>query len=67
MNLGAPYNPFDPKGWSGADLNVSPTAFEDNFECGQARPSLAKTVVTIGEATYGCGTDDTTSPGCIPE
>lgn len=66
VNLGAPYNPFAIAGWNadGSSLNVSPTAFDANFECGQARPSLAKTVVTIDGATYGCGSDDTTSPGC---
>lgn len=66
VNLGAPYNPFAIAGWNaeGTDLNVSPTAFDANFVCGQSRPSLAKTIVTINGQTYGCGSDDTVSPGC---
>ncbi len=68
--MGTPYNPFAIAGWeldgdgNPVDMNPSPSITEAGFVCGQTRPSLAKTVVTINNVTYGCGTDDTTSPGC---
>jgi len=65
VEMGTPYNPFAIVGWVDGDLSPSPAASDPGFTCGQSRPSLAKTVVTIGGATYGCGTDDTTSPGCV--
>jgi parallel beta-helix repeat protein len=65
VEMGTPYNPFAIQGWVDGDLMPSPAASDPGFTCGQSRPSLAKTVVTIGGATYGCGTDDTTSPGCV--
>lgn len=66
FTLGSPYNPFNTVGWVQGDLGVSPTVNEAQFNCGQDRASLPKTVVTINNKEYGCGRDDTTSAGCAP-
>lgn len=64
IEMGSPYNPFSINGWVDGEFMPSPAASDPGFTCGQSRQSLPKTVVTIGNSTYGCGTDDTTSPGC---
>lgn len=67
VEMGTPYNPFATRGWYEGDLIPSPAASDAGFTCGQSRPSLAKTIVTINGEAYGCGSDDTTSPGCTSE